>query len=295
MASSLMRHLVACIELCSNPMVVDIHHLIQYDISESHLALQVLCKQRYSLARSPKCHHDVLYYALADYNNERKPSMAAQFAAEATLQKDHIISDGEQYKSFMDLRREKEMALRFPPLLPLIVLYFCSSVMVARKDEDPIDNLVGFLCLSHSHYLQKRDGSLERKGNTMHPNISSKDWLEIDFGITEGVEFIAISFVKFVEVIEHLKSNIAAWDRNGCIVVIAKIESMDSLKNLEEILHASERVVVARGDMGAQITLERVPSTQQKILQLCKYLNRLVIVASQLFESMIEYPKPTIA
>lgn len=77
------------------------------------------------------------------------------------------------------------------------------------------------------------------------------------------------------------------------IAVIAKIESIDSLKNLEEIILASDGAMVARGDLGAQIPLEQVPSVQQKIVQLCRQLNKPVIVASQLLESMIEYPTPT--
>lgn len=65
------------------------------------------------------------------------------------------------------------------------------------------------------------------------------------------------------------------------------------MKNLEEIIQASDGAMVARGDLGAQIPLEQVPSAQQKIVQLCRHLNKPVIVASQLLESMIEYPTPT--
>lgn len=75
--------------------------------------------------------------------------------------------------------------------------------------------------------------------------------------------------------------------------MIAKIESIDSLSNLEEIIRASDGAMVARGDLGAQIPLEQVPSAQQKIVQVCRQLNRPVIVASQLLESMVEYPTPT--
>lgn len=77
------------------------------------------------------------------------------------------------------------------------------------------------------------------------------------------------------------------------IAVIAKIESIDSLENLEEIIQASDGAMVARGDLGAQIPLEQVPSVQQKVVQLCRQLSKPVIVASQLLESMIEYPIPT--
>ncbi|KAB5545055.1 hypothetical protein DKX38_013167 [Salix brachista] len=149
------------------------------------------------------------------------------------------------------------------------------------------------LMLPRANLTFWRDGCLVRERNAMLPTISSKDWLDIDFGIAEDVDFIAISFVKSAEVINHLKSYIAARSRDSDIAVIAKIESIDSLKNLEEIIQASDGAMVARGDLGAQIPLEQVPSAQQKIVQICRQLNKPVIVASQLLESMIEYPTPT--
>jgi len=149
------------------------------------------------------------------------------------------------------------------------------------------------LLLPRANLTFWRDGSLVRERNAMLPTISSKDWLDIDFGIAEGVDFIAISFVKSAEVINHLKSYIKARSRDSDVSVIAKIESIDSLANLEEIIQASDGIMVARGDLGAQIPLEQVPSAQQEIVQLCRQLNKPVIVASQLLESMIEYPTPT--
>ncbi|GJR29124.1 pyruvate kinase isozyme A, chloroplastic [Tanacetum coccineum] len=149
------------------------------------------------------------------------------------------------------------------------------------------------LLLPRANLTFWRDGSLVRERNAMLPTISSKDWLDIDFGIAEGVDFIAVSFVKSAEVINHLKSYIKARSRDGDIAVLAKIESIDSLKNLEEIIQASDGAMVARGDLGAQIPLEQVPLAQQKIVEVCRQLNKPVIVASQLLESMIEYPTPT--
>ncbi|CAN6811935.1 unnamed protein product [Brassica oleracea] len=149
------------------------------------------------------------------------------------------------------------------------------------------------LLLPRANLTFWRDGSLVRERNAMLPTISSKDWLDIDFGIAEGVDFIAVSFVKSAEVINHLKSYLAARSCGGDIGVIAKIESIDSLTNLEEIIIASDGAMVARGDLGAQIPLEQVPAAQQRIVKVCRALNKPVIVASQLLESMIEYPTPT--
>ncbi|XP_031098915.1 pyruvate kinase isozyme A, chloroplastic-like [Ipomoea triloba] len=149
------------------------------------------------------------------------------------------------------------------------------------------------LLLPRANLTFWRGGKLVRERNAMLPTISAKDWLDIDFGVAEGVDFIAVSFVKSAEVINHLKSYIKARARDSDISVIAKIESVDSLKNLEEIVRASDGAMVARGDLGAQIPLEQVPLQQQKIVQICRQLNKPVIVASQLLDSMIEYPIPT--
>lgn len=75
--------------------------------------------------------------------------------------------------------------------------------------------------------------------------------------------------------------------------VLAKIESLESLRKLEEIVEASDGIMVARGDLGVEIPLEQVPTVQEEIINLCRLLNKPVIVASQLLESMIEYPTPT--
>ncbi|XVE65932.1 hypothetical protein DITRI_Ditri08aG0039500 [Diplodiscus trichospermus] len=99
------------------------------------------------------------------------------------------------------------------------------------------------LLLPRANLTFWRDGSLVREQNAMLPTISSK--------VVSCVDFLAISFVKSAEVINHLKSYIAARSRGSDIAVIAKIESIGSLKNLEEIIQASDGAMVARGDLGA--------------------------------------------
>ena len=77
------------------------------------------------------------------------------------------------------------------------------------------------------------------------------------------------------------------------IKVLAKIECSESLNNLEEIVEASDGIMVARGDLGVQVPLEQIPAIQEQITNICRQLNKPVIIASQLLESMIEYPTPT--
>lgn len=124
------------------------------------------------------------------------------------------------------------------------------------------------------------------------PTLSKKDWADIEFGIAEGVDYIAVSFVKDVNDITNLKRYLSRRS-SEFIKVLAKIESLESLKNLEAIVKASDGIMVARGDLGVQIPLELIPTIQRKITYLCRQLNKPVIVASQLLESMVEYPTPT--
>lgn len=77
------------------------------------------------------------------------------------------------------------------------------------------------------------------------------------------------------------------------IRVLAKIESLEALQNLEEIIEASDGIMVARGDLGVEIPLEQIPAVQEEITRVCRELNKPVIIASQLLESMVEYPTPT--
>ncbi|KAL3621062.1 hypothetical protein CASFOL_035974 [Castilleja foliolosa] len=136
-----------------------------------------------------------------------------------------------------------------------------------------------------------RDGKLVEKKYEL-PTLSTKDWADIEFGISEGVDFIAMSFVNDADAVTHLKNHISNKSSKS-IKVLAKIESLESLHKLEEIVEASDGIMIARGDLGVEIPLEKIPNVQEKITSVCRQLNKPVIVASQLLESMVEYPTPT--
>lgn len=136
-----------------------------------------------------------------------------------------------------------------------------------------------------------RDGKLVGKNYEL-PTLSTKDWSDIQFGISEGIDFIAMSFVNSAEAVTHLKNYIST-QASKSIKVLAKIESLESLHKLEDIVKASDGIMIARGDLGVEIPLEQIPAIQEKITSLCRQLNKPVIVASQLLESMVEYPTPT--
>lgn len=123
------------------------------------------------------------------------------------------------------------------------------------------------------------------------PYISEVDRSDILFGIEMGYEFIAASFARTKEDILQVR---AILDEHNCpMKIIAKIENMQGIMNLEEILEVSDGIMVARGDMGVEIPLEEVPILQKKMIKLANAKGKHVITATQMLESMIKNPRPT--
>lgn len=148
------------------------------------------------------------------------------------------------------------------------------------------------VCESMDEGLLSSRRHVHVKGKSMRlPSITKKDWEDIDFGISEGVDFIALSFTKDAKSVEKLKSYLEK--KNAPIDVIAKIESKDALDNLDEIVKVSDGVMVARGDLGGEIPIEEVPLAQEKIVATSLKFKKPVIIATHLLESMIINPTPT--
>ena len=123
------------------------------------------------------------------------------------------------------------------------------------------------------------------------PYISQTDREDILFGIEMGYEFIAASFARCKEDILELRKILQ--DHGSDMKIIAKIENMQGIRNLEEILAVSDGVMVARGDMGVEIPLEEVPVLQKKMIKMANAQGKHVITATQMLESMIHNPRPT--
>ena len=123
------------------------------------------------------------------------------------------------------------------------------------------------------------------------PYISEVDRADILFGIEMGFEFLAASFARTKNDIEEIRSILR--DKGSDMKIIAKIENMQGIQNLEEILEASDGIMVARGDMGVEIPLEEVPAFQKKMIKMANAQGKHVITATQMLESMIKNPRPT--
>lgn len=124
------------------------------------------------------------------------------------------------------------------------------------------------------------------------PAVTDKDISDIKFGIEQGIDFIAASFVrKAADVIEIRK--ILEENNASDIQIISKIENQEGVENINSILQVSDGIMVARGDMGVEIPSEEVPIVQKMIIKKCNEVSKPVITATQMMDSMIRNPRPT--
>lgn len=124
------------------------------------------------------------------------------------------------------------------------------------------------------------------------PGITDKDAEDIKFGISEGVDFIAASFVRRPSDVLDIRKLLEA-QKNTNISIIPKIENQEGIDNIKEILEVSDGLMVARGDMGVEIPPESVPMVQKDLIRQCNKLGKPVITATQMLDSMQRNPRAT--
>ncbi len=124
------------------------------------------------------------------------------------------------------------------------------------------------------------------------PYLSERDMSDLEFGAKMGYDFIAASFVRSSADVNYLRKFIKSlgWTTPR---IIAKIENMDGVNNIDEIIEAADGIMVARGDMGVEIPFEQIPAIQKNIIQKVFLAGKNVITATQMLESMISNPRPT--
>ncbi len=165
----------------------------------------------------------------------------------------------------------------------------------------------GRLVLSITEVLEKRVVAEVKTGGTLTSNkginlpgvildipaFTEKDAEDLELGLSLGMDFVAVSFVRKADDLYNVRQRISCQSPGECPLLIAKLERPEALDNLESILEVVDGVMVARGDLGVEMAPEDVPGAQKRIIRAANRRGRLVITATQMLESMIHNPLPT--
>ena len=126
------------------------------------------------------------------------------------------------------------------------------------------------------------------------PSLTDKDRADLAFGVAQEVDYVAISFVRRPEDVANVKRALVEIDpRASKLPIIAKLEKPAALDNLDAIIEIADGVMVARGDLGVELSPQQVPTAQKRIIEAANRHRKIVITATQMLESMIEHPLPT--
>ena len=123
------------------------------------------------------------------------------------------------------------------------------------------------------------------------PAVTEKDKEDLKFGLTNSIDLVALSFVKTPEDVIELRNLMQLYGR--IVPIISKIEKWEAVENIEKIVEVSDGIMVARGDLGVEVPIEKVPIMQKKIISISNKRGKPVITATQMLNSMIENPVPT--
>ena len=161
------------------------------------------------------------------------------------------------------------------------------EMIIQDKTDDSITCVV-----SNDGVISDKKGVNVPGADLSMPFVSNKDKEDILFGIEHEYDFIAASFARSAKDIMEIRK-ILKENNGGMIKIIAKIENHQGVDNIDEIIAASDGIMVARGDMGVEINLEDVPVIQKLIIQKVLAAGKIVITATQMLDSMMKNPRPT--
>lgn len=157
-------------------------------------------------------------------------------------------------------------------------------VSTNQKDEVKLKVLFG-------NILSSNKGVNLPETNVSQPSLTPKDIEDLNYVLTQPVNWIALSFVRHAKDIKGLQKRIS--EKNHFAKVIAKIEKPEAIKNIKDIIKVSDAIMIARGDLGVEFPIEKLPGIQKLIISRCIQKSKPVIVATQMMESMITNPTPS--
>lgn len=205
-----------------------------------------------------------------------------QSGATFTLTTEDIVGDDKRvsisYDGLVDDVDAGKTILIDDGLIALKVLH--------KKDKDIVCEVV------NGGELGERKGVNVPNVPVRLPAITEKDKDDIRFGVEQGIDFIAASFVRNAECVLEIKAYLKELEA-PYIPIIAKIENAEGIRNIDEIIRAADGIMVARGDLGVEIPAEEVPYLQKMMIQKCNSNFKTVITATQMLDSMIRNPRPT--
>src|SRR5690606_5313942 len=143
----------------------------------------------------------------------------------------------------------------------------------------------------HGGVLKSRKGINLPNTKVSAPSLTERDLFDLEFGLANGVDWIALSFVRTANDILELRERIHRAGKSCKIV--AKIEKPEALENIDAIIEATDALMVARGDLGVEVNMEMVPLWQKRMVEKCKLACKPVIIATQMMESINQNPRPT--
>lgn len=191
--------------------------------------------------------------------------------------KDNLAAISIDYPFLAEEAQPGEQILIDDGLLELKIIAIDGQAVVCEVVEEGI--------------LKSRKGVNLPSLNLRSPSMTEKDRQDLEFGISQGIDWVSLSFVRQAEDIRFLKQFLR--DRNADIPVMAKIEKPQAIDNLDEIIAECDGLMVARGDLGVEMKPEKVPLLQKEIIRKCNLKNVPVITATQMLDSMIDNPRPT--
>ena len=144
-------------------------------------------------------------------------------------------------------------------------------------------------------YLNERKGINLPNTHLPIPSMTEKDHQDLEWAMAQNVDYIALSFVRRADDCRNVKDRIKALNtrRMGRALLVAKIEKAEAIENLDEIIAETDGVMVARGDLGVETSVEHVPVYQKRIIERAVANDKFVITATQMLQSMIDNPQPT--
>lgn len=143
----------------------------------------------------------------------------------------------------------------------------------------------------HGGRLKSRKGIVAPMSKSAAPSLSEKDVEDLKCGLSLGVDYVALSFVRNPRNVMELRAAMKVFGR--IVPIISKIEQFEGVQNIDEIIEESDAIMVARGDLGLEMPAEDVPILQKEIIDKCNYRGKPVVTATQMLESMIENSRPT--